>query len=57
MKQLQMDIFLIDWEKSAGKLLPNNGSEEPKDAPVSVWRRLYVANLFYKLLVSIYVFH
>ena len=60
-----MDIFLIDWEKSKGKLITTNPpsatgtlTEDPNEklkvAPVSIWRTYFVANEWNELQVCIF---
>ena len=40
--QANIDVFLMDWERSRGRL-ERAGKDEPP-MPVSVWRTLFVAN-------------
>lgn len=42
-KQLTMDIFIIDWEKSRGKIVSTH-EQNPTSAPVSIWRSIFMAN-------------
>lgn len=42
-EQTQMQLFFIDWEKPRSKLLDMD-TAKPKNAPVSVWRTILVAN-------------
>lgn len=42
----------MDWEKSRGKLLKSNNEEQEKAAPISVWRKVMIANDFVRLQVS-----
>ncbi|GLC73394.1 hypothetical protein PLESTF_001370600 [Pleodorina starrii] len=46
-RQLRVDVFFIDWEKSR-KILSKEGTRE-EPAPVSCWRMLMVANEFNEL--------
>ncbi|KAJ3215033.1 Meckelin [Dinochytrium kinnereticum] len=42
--QCKTDVFFLDWEKSKGKLLVNGNELSPTQAPVSVWRSIFMAN-------------
>ncbi|KAJ8042251.1 Meckelin [Holothuria leucospilota] len=44
--QCTTDIFLIDWERSRGRLVQANDSTVSKgnQAPISIWRTYFVAN-------------
>lgn len=42
-RQSHADVFLIDWESAHGTLLGKEGAPEA-EAPVSVWRTIFVAN-------------
>jgi meckelin len=42
-RQGRADVFLIDWETAHGTLL-GKGGEPADEAPVSVWRALFIAN-------------
>lgn len=44
--QISIDIFFIDWERPRGRITqPSQGGENaPVDAPISIWRTLFVAN-------------
>eukprot|EP01083_Nonionella_stella_P292993 996483_1 len=58
LKQVQLDIFLIDWEQPRGfEVDPNapfgtQSERGMKKSPVSVWRKLFVANEWNELQVS-----
>ena len=39
---VNMDVFVIDWEKPRRVMLPGGSGED--EAPVSVWRALFIAN-------------
>ena len=41
-RQVNADIFFIDWEKPRRVMLPGGSGED--EAPVSVWRVLFIAN-------------
>ena len=41
-RQVNMDVFVIDWEKPRRVMLPGGSGED--EAPVSVWRALFIAN-------------
>ena len=41
-RQVNMDVFFIDWEKPRRVMLPGGSGED--EAPVSVWRVLFIAN-------------
>ncbi|KAJ3236213.1 Meckelin [Chytriomyces hyalinus] len=55
--QCKSNIFFFDWEKSRGKLshsstatLPSKDDPNgPKNAPVSVWRTIFMANQWHSL--------
>jgi hypothetical protein len=50
MKQSSIDIFVIDWERSKGKLVSSQ-NEKPTQASVSVWRSIFMANQWNALQV------
>ena len=43
-QQSRIDIFLIDWERPQGKVIPLGGGDCTYEAPVSIWRTYFVAN-------------
>eukprot|EP01112_Ceratiomyxa_fruticulosa_P015929 TRINITY_DN476_c0_g2_i2.p1 TRINITY_DN476_c0_g2~~TRINITY_DN476_c0_g2_i2.p1 ORF type:complete len:1026 (+),score=149.84 TRINITY_DN476_c0_g2_i2:116-3193(+) len=43
-KQTHIDIFFVDWEKSRGRLASHEGDSQAINAPVSIWRTLFIAN-------------
>jgi meckelin len=45
--QCLVDLFLIDWEKPKGVIVNVNGEE--KQAPISIWRTVFVANEWCRL--------
>jgi len=44
--QSSVDIFLIDWERPQGIVVPAGGSggDCTREVPVSIWRTYFVAN-------------
>jgi hypothetical protein len=50
-KQCSVDIFIIDWERSRGKVLSSQ-EDKPDEAPVSVWRSIFMANHWNSLQVK-----
>ena len=48
LRQVRVDLFFIDWEKSRGRL-EGKGNEDGEYAPVSAWRSLLVANEYNEL--------
>ena len=51
--QCLSDIFLIDWERSRGRVVQSNdaGGAKGNVAPVSIWRTYFVANEWNELQV------
>jgi hypothetical protein len=48
-----MDIFLIDWERSRGRILSKEPGKPNTVSPVSIWRTLFVGNEFNEIQVRI----
>jgi len=43
--QVSIDIFFIDWERPRGTVTQANTADNaPAEAPISIWRTLFVAN-------------
>jgi len=62
LRQCSVDLIIIDWEKSRGKILPTgninelngtrpNSTSGGESAPVSVWRTLFMTNEWNELQV------
>ncbi|KAJ3031514.1 hypothetical protein HDV00_008254, partial [Rhizophlyctis rosea] len=49
--QCMSPVFFMDWEKSRGRVVTPGGEGEgtAKEAPVSVWRRIFMANFWCEL--------
>lgn len=47
--QTTNDVFFIDWEKTRGKIIENTGRSISGNAPISIWRTIYVARAWKKL--------
>jgi meckelin len=53
LRQCMVDLFFIDWEKPHGRLQnPNDSDGSSRNAPISVWRSLFIAHEWTKLQVS-----
>ena len=53
--QTHTDIFMIDWERSRGRIVQsNNESTNNKGtlAPISIWRTYFIANEWNEIQVS-----
>ena len=50
-EQCNVNVFLMDWEKSRGKLLNGNNDEQERPAPVSLWRLVVLTNEYCDLQV------
>jgi len=47
--QTRLDLFFIDWEKTRGKIIENEGRSATGNVPISIWRTIYVARAWKKL--------
>ncbi|KNC46586.1 meckelin [Thecamonas trahens ATCC 50062] len=49
-KQSSVDIFLMDWERPKGQVVPKDGDiRNAKPASISIWRTFFIANEWHEL--------